>query len=160
MLLLNHPELLTIYFVSINISFEQSNTCIVLVNIGNIKVNYFHCGPIHFNLTLIWITFLKAALYQIRVMAPKGKYNFYRFYGVYGFANVGLSVSRQIRWFPLILFIFHLQIGHDQQITPIDFGVIRSKVKVTVTLNVRMVSTEYYQNYLSLSFHISQDDLS
>jgi hypothetical protein len=33
-------------------------------------------------------------------------------------------------------------IGHDQQMTPIDFGVKGSKVKVTLTLSVKMVSDQ------------------
>ena len=40
------------------------------------------------------------------------------------------------------------------------FEVIWSKVKVRVTLNVKMFSTEYLVNYLSLCSHISQDDWS
>ena len=34
----------------------------------------------------------------------------------------------------------HRDIGHDRQMTPIDFQVTRSKVKVTVTWNSKMVS--------------------
>ena len=56
---------------------------------------------------------------------------------VYCFANVGWSVCWQTKWFLLIIlntiyhrvFIFHMQIGNDQQMTPIDFGVTRSKVR-------------------------------
>ena len=33
--------------------------------------------------------------------------------------------------------------------TPIDFGVTSSKVKVTATLNVKMVSADYLENYIS-----------
>jgi hypothetical protein len=42
--------------------------------------------------------------------------------------------------------------------TPIDFWVTRSKVKVTGALNVRMVSTDYLENYLSQSLDISHID--
>ena len=41
--------------------------------------------------------------------------------------------------------------------TPIDFGVIRSKVKVTVTLKVKMVSADL-EKYLSQSLHILHVD--
>ena len=34
----------------------------------------------------------------------------------------------------------HRYIDHDSQMTPIDFEVTRSKVKVTVTRNSKMVS--------------------
>ena len=43
--------------------------------------------------------------------------------------------------------------------TSIDFGVTRSKVSVTVTLNVKMVSADF-ENHLSLSLHISHVDWS
>jgi hypothetical protein len=39
--------------------------------------------------------------------------------------------------------------------TPIDFEVTRSKVKVTRALNVKMVSADYLERYLSQSLHIS-----
>ena len=39
--------------------------------------------------------------------------------------------------------------------TPIDFGVTRSKVKVTATLNVKMVSADYLENFISQSLYIS-----
>jgi hypothetical protein len=39
--------------------------------------------------------------------------------------------------------------------TPIDFGVTRSKVKVTVALNGNMISTYYLGYFLSQSRHIS-----
>ena len=32
------------------------------------------------------------------------------------------------------------RVGHDQQMTPVDFEVIGSKVKVTVTLNTKSLS--------------------
>ena len=35
-----------------------------------------------------------------------------------------------------------------------DFGVTRSKVKITVTFNVKMVSADYIENHLSKSLHI------
>ena len=38
--------------------------------------------------------------------------------------------------------------------TPIDFMVSRSKAKVTVTLNVKMVSADYIENHQSKRFHI------
>ena len=34
---------------------------------------------------------------------------------------------------------FHRDIGHDRQMTPIDFQVTRSKVKVAMTLSSKMV---------------------
>ena len=51
---------------------------------------------------------------------------------------VGRYVGRQTRWLPLIIlntihhrvFIFYMLVDNDQQMTPIDFGVTRSKVKV------------------------------
>jgi hypothetical protein len=39
-----------------------------------------------------------------------------------------------------------MMIGHDQQMTPIDFEVKRSKVKVTLTLKVKMVSDQKLRN--------------
>ena len=63
--------------------------------------------------------------------------------GVYCFAHVGLSVGRSVgpstRWLsddnsrtlgPRIMKL-HRYIDHDSQMTPIDFEVTRSKVKVT-----------------------------
>ena len=52
--------------------------------------------------------------------------------------SVGRYVGRQTKWFPLIILntiyhrvvIFQMQIGHDQQMTPIDSGVTKLKVKV------------------------------
>ena len=43
---------------------------------------------------------------------------------------------------------------------PIHFGFTRSKVKVTLTLNVKMVSADYLENHLSQRFHISPVDWS
>ena len=64
--------------------------------------------------------------------------------------GVIVIVTLMLKWFLLIIlkkiFIFHILIGH--------FGVIRSKVNVTVTLNVRMFSAEYLVNYLLLYPHI------
>jgi hypothetical protein len=37
-------------------------------------------------------------------------------------------------------------IGYDQQMTHIDFGVKGSKVKVTLTLYVKMVSDQFLKN--------------
>jgi hypothetical protein len=68
--------------------------------------------------------------------------------GVYCFAHVGLSVCPSTRWLsddnsrtlrPRIMKL-HRYIDHDSQMTPIDFEVTRSKVKVTVTRNSKMVS--------------------
>jgi hypothetical protein len=42
--------------------------------------------------------------------------------------------------------------------TPIDFGVTWSKVKVTGTSNGKIVSAQYLENYLSQSFDISYVD--
>ena len=44
--------------------------------------------------------------------------------------------------------------------TAIDFGVTRSKVKVTVTLNVKMFAADFLENLLSQSLHISHIDWS
>jgi hypothetical protein len=44
--------------------------------------------------------------------------------------------------------------------TPIDFGVIRSKVKITGALNVRRVSTDSLEKYSSQSLYISHIDWS
>jgi hypothetical protein len=44
--------------------------------------------------------------------------------------------------------------------TPIDFGVTMSKVKVTGALNVRMVSANYLEKYSSQSLHVSNLDWS
>jgi hypothetical protein len=76
--------------------------------------------------------------------------------GVYCFAHVGLSVCRYVglsvgpstRWFPddnsrtlrSRIMKLHRYIDHDWQMTPIDFQVARSKVKVTVTQPSKMVS--------------------
>jgi hypothetical protein len=64
--------------------------------------------------------------------------------GVYFFAHVGLSVAPSTKWFPddnsrtltPRIMKLHWYIDHYWQMTPIDFQVIRSKVKVTVTKNV------------------------
>ena len=64
--------------------------------------------------------------------------------GVYCFVHVSPST----RWFPddnsraLMprIMKLHRYIDHDSQMTPIDFQVTRSKVKVTVTKNSKMVS--------------------
>jgi len=56
----------------------------------------------------------------------------------YCFANVGLSVCRWAKWFPVIVLraiIFHMLIGHGEDITPIEYVFNRSKVKVTLLLN-------------------------
>ena len=67
--------------------------------------------------------------------------------GVYCFAHVGRSVGPSTRWLsddnsrtlgPRIMKL-HRYIHHDSQMTPIDFEVTRSKVKVTVTGNSKMV---------------------
>jgi hypothetical protein len=44
--------------------------------------------------------------------------------------------------------------------SPIDFGVTRSKVKVTGFLNVKMISADYLENYALQSLHISHSDWS
>jgi hypothetical protein len=44
--------------------------------------------------------------------------------------------------------------------TPIDFGVTMSNVKVTGALNVNMVSAHYLESYLSQSLPISNTDWS
>jgi hypothetical protein len=62
--------------------------------------------------------------------------------------SVGLSVGSSTRWFPddnsrtlgARIMKLHRYIDHDLQMTPIDFEVTRSKVKVTVTRNSKMVS--------------------
>ena len=68
--------------------------------------------------------------------------------GVFCFAHVGLSVGPSTRWLsddnsrtlgPRIMKL-HRYIDHDLQMTPNDFEVTRSKVKVTVTRNSKMVS--------------------
>ena len=59
--------------------------------------------------------------------------------GVYCFAHVGRSVGPSTRWFPddnsrtlrPRIMKLHRNIDHDSQMTPIDFEVTRSKVKVT-----------------------------
>ncbi len=75
--------------------------------------------------------------------------------GVYCFAHVGLSVGLWVgrsvgpstRWLsdynsrtlgPKIMKL-HRYIDHDSQMIPIDFEVTRSKVKVTMTRNSKMV---------------------
>jgi hypothetical protein len=61
--------------------------------------------------------------------------------------SVGRSVGPSTRWLsddnsrtlgPRIMKL-HRYIDHDSQMTPIDFEVTRSKVKVTVTRNSKMV---------------------
>jgi len=72
--------------------------------------------------------------------------------GVYCFAHVGLlvglSVGPSTRWFvddnsrmlgPRIMKL-HRYIDHDSQMSPIYYEVTRSKVKVTVTRNSKIVS--------------------
>jgi hypothetical protein len=39
--------------------------------------------------------------------------------------------------------------------SPIDFGITGSKVKITGALNVNMVSAYYLENFISQSHHIS-----
>jgi hypothetical protein len=69
-------------------------------------------------------------------------------------------------WFLLIIlksilykvFIFHIVIGHNSVMTPIDFRVTSSKVKVTGALNVRIVSAHYLGYNSSQSLLISHID--
>ena len=49
-------------------------------------------------------------------------------------------------------------VGVDMQMTPIDFGVSRSKVKATVTQNLKIVSVCYLEIPLTQSLEISYDD--
>ena len=58
------------------------------------------------------------------------------------------------------VFMFHLVIGLYEDTIPIDFGFSRSKVKVTVFIYVKFVSTQYLENHLSQSLHISHGDWS
>ena len=51
--------------------------------------------------------------------------------------------------------MFHMSVGHDQELTPIDFGVTRSKVKVTATLNVKMQLPAGLFGIIVETFHIS-----
>ena len=44
--------------------------------------------------------------------------------------------------------------------TPIDFGVTCSKVKVTMALNDKIVSADYLENHLSRGLDISHIDWS
>jgi hypothetical protein len=44
--------------------------------------------------------------------------------------------------------------------TPIDFDITRSKIKVTGALNVRMVSDDYLGYYSSQNLHMSHTDWS
>jgi len=65
-----------------------------------------------------------------------------------GYIVLHMSVGWSTRWFPddnsrtlwPRIMKLHRYIDHDSQMTPIDFEVTRSKVKVTVTLNSKMVS--------------------
>ena len=43
---------------------------------------------------------------------------------------------------------------------PNDFGATRSKVKVTMALNVKMVSADYLEYQISKNLHISHVDWS
>ena len=55
-------------------------------------------------------------------------------------------------------FIFHMLIGLGEDKNTIDFGFTRSKVKVIKVTFVKKFSTQYLENYLSYSFHISHAD--
>jgi hypothetical protein len=44
--------------------------------------------------------------------------------------------------------------------TSIDFGITKSKFKVTGALNVRMVSAHFLEDHKSKSLHISNVDMS
>jgi len=50
--------------------------------------------------------------------------------------------------------------GLVKDMTNIDFGFTRSKVKVTRVIFVNMVSTHFLENYLSQSFYIKHADWS
>jgi len=41
------------------------------------------------------------------------------------------------------------KIGHAQQMTPINFEVTRSKVKVTVPFNAKTMSAQYLEKFMS-----------
>jgi hypothetical protein len=70
------------------------------------------------------------------------------------------------KWFPLIVLksihhnavIFHMVIGYNMFMTPIDFEVTLSTVKVTCALNNKMVSADYFKKISSQSRHISHGD--
>ena len=65
-----------------------------------------------------------------------------------GYIVLHMSVRPSTRWFPddnsrtlrPRIMKLHRYIDHDWQMTPIDFQVTRSKVKVTVTRHSKMVS--------------------
>jgi hypothetical protein len=79
-------------------------------------------------------------------------------------SKVKVTGSLNGRGFQLIIlkdnyhkvFIFHIVIGHNQQMISIAFWVTRSKVKVTWTLNVRMVAAYYLEDFYHkvFIFHI------
>ena len=54
----------------------------------------------------------------------------------------------------------HISHGLYKDMIPIEFGLSRSKVKVTVLVYVKLVSIQYLENHLSQSLHISHGDRS
>ena len=53
-----------------------------------------------------------------------------------------------------------MMIGLYEDMVPIDFGLSRLKVKVTVFVYVKLVSDQYLGNLLLQSLHISHGDCS
>jgi hypothetical protein len=68
--------------------------------------------------------------------------------GLYCFAHVGLSVGPSTKWFPDVnsitrkprIMIHYWYNDYDWHMSPIDFQVTSSKVKVTLTRNSKIVS--------------------
>ena len=52
------------------------------------------------------------------------------------------------------------KIGHGQQMTPINFEVTRTKVKVTVPFNTKTMSPQYLEKFMSDRHGTWQDDWS
>ena len=52
------------------------------------------------------------------------------------------------------------RIGHGQQMTPINFEVTKSKVKVTVLFNAKTMSAQYFEKFMSDGHGTWQEDWS
>jgi len=52
------------------------------------------------------------------------------------------------------------KIGHGQKMTPVNFEVTRSKVKVTVVFNAKSMSAQYLEKFISDSHCTWEEDWS
>jgi hypothetical protein len=77
---------------------------------------------------------------------------------VTGTVKVRMFSADYIENFSSQYFIFHLLIGRNNKMSPINVGVNRSKIQVTWALYVRIVSADYLENYSSQNLHVSHTD--